>query len=403
MVRFPDDPALAPLLNAIETSTPVEEVPTRVPAELVETARQIEDDTERSRAMLEIARGAILSNQLILAHRALEEGSLAATRVQNRLRHDQLTIEIVALVSLFTETLIREGKYQPVPIEPADPAAIPTAPPLDSRNSIRLARLEWRRAAILAQEIFNPTYRAEYLERLVENMAAGSGRIYTEYVRLPQPESAAETDPSKRRRDQDEFARIADEILVESAALARRIERPIWRNYALVKIAITAGESRQFARGVQIARMAENPEARAQGLLLVAESQCRFGQPEAATETYTEVAAAIARVRQDGLRGVLTGFLVDSLISTGRFEDARACLGLYPTESERFVALSAIAESQGRRNAAASAREWIAREAPPAYRAALLRRVNNGVLEAIEANRANTLPGRELPGADVNR
>ena len=35
----------------------------------------------------------------------------------------------------------------------------------------------------------------------------------------------------------------------------------------------------------------------------------------------------------------MTGFLIDSLIATGRFDDARACIVLYPEESERFVAL----------------------------------------------------------------
>ena len=60
----------------------------------------------------------------------------------------------------------------------------------------------------------------------------------------------------------------------------------------------------------------------------------------------------------------ITGYLVDSLISTGRFEDARACLVLYPTEAERFVALGAIAESQGRRGSADAARDWIARDVP---------------------------------------
>jgi hypothetical protein len=129
--------------------------------------------------------------------------------------------------------------------------------------------------------------------------------------------------------------------------------------------------------------------------LLVAESQCHQHQDEQATQTYQEVVNAIARVQQNGLRGVLTGYLVDSLISTGRFEDARDALVLYPTESERFVALEAIAESQGRRGAAAAAREWIAREARPEYRSALYRRVNSGVLAAIETERSSLYLGRD--------
>ena len=130
--------------------------------------------------------------------------------------------------------------------------------------------------------------------------------------------------------------------------------------------------------------------------ILVAESQCRHSQAEQATKTYAEVAEAVARVEQDGLRGVLTGYLVDSLISTGRFEDARACLVLYPTESERFVAMGAIAESEGRRGSAERAREWIARDAPPAYRPALYRRVNSGVLAAIGNSRQSLFSGRDV-------
>ena len=133
--------------------------------------------------------------------------------------------------------------------------------------------------------------------------------------------------------------------------------------------------------------------------MLVAESQCRQNQDEQATQTYPEVVNAVARVQQNGLRGVLTGYLVDSLISTGRFEDARASLVLYPTESERFVALEAIAESQGRRGAAAAAREWIAREARPEYRSALYRRVNSGVLAAIETERSSLYLGKDVQQA----
>ena len=138
--------------------------------------------------------------------------------------------------------------------------------------------------------------------------------------------------------------------------VCQEIERPIWKNTALERTAINAGESRQYPRAFSIARSIQNAEARSQALILVAESQCRHSPPEEATKTYAEVAEAVARVDQDGLRGVLTGYLVDSLISTGRFEDARACLVLYPTASERFVAMGAIAESEARRGSAERAR-----------------------------------------------
>jgi hypothetical protein len=224
-------------------------------------------------------------------------------------------------------------------------------------------------------------------------MGKDSTRIVIEYV-IGSDRAQADT---VKQTDQEtkEYAKNADDLLVEATQFAAEVERPIWKNQALERTAISAGESRQFERATGIARTIENAEARAQALILVAESQCRHNQDRVATETYSEAADAVARVQQDGLRGVLTGYLVDSLISTGRFEDARACLVVYPTESERFVALGAIAESQGRRGAAAAAREWIASEAPPQYRSALFRRVNNGVLAGIATERSSLYLGRE--------
>ena len=126
-------------------------------------------------------------------------------------------------------------------------------------------------------------------------------------------------------------------------------------------------------------------------MLLLAESQCRTPSStnnEAATASYQAAAEAMATVQQDGLRGVLAGFLIDSLISTGRFDDARACMVLFPELSQRLVALGAVAEAQGRRGAAEAARRWIASEVPEQYRPALYRRVVTGVLWAIDQNRS---------------
>jgi hypothetical protein len=95
----------------------------------------------------------------------------------------------------------------------------------------------------------------------------------------------------------------------------------------------------------------------------------------------------------------MTGFLIDSLIAAGRFDDARACIVIYPEESSRFVALGAVAQAQGRRGLAESARRWIATEAPEAYRPALYRRVVTGVLEAVETERSKEFLGEPAPPA----
>jgi hypothetical protein len=185
---------------------------------------------------------------------------------------------------------------------------------------------------------------------------------------------------------------MADEVLVDAWDVARKIDRLLWKNRAMVVISLKASDSAQYNRGARLARTIENAEARSEALLLLAEAQCRHHEDAAATPTYQAAAEAVASIPQDGLRGVMTGFLIDSLIASGRFEDARACTVIYPEESQRFVALGAIAESQGRRGLAESARRWISTEAAPAYRSALYRRVVTGVLSAIETERSKELP-----------
>ena len=166
------------------------------------------------------------------------------------------------------------------------------------------------------------------------------------------------------------------------------------------EIAVAAGQSDQYDRATEIAAGIENAEARARALVLVAESQARQNQNDAATQSYNLVGQAVSSIQQNGLRGVLTGILIDSLISTGRFEDARASLALYPSDSERFVAMGAIAESQGARRMATQARTWIDNDVPAEYRSTLYRRLSNGVLRSISEDRAREFQGRDL---DENR
>ena len=313
-----------------------------------------------------------------------------------------LIIQLITTTSKLTNELIRPGDSIPLLDDDKKPKGAEALPRLrDPKQSVRLARLEWHRAAVLAGAMFNNGFRSQYLATVAEGMSKDSAAIIDKYVR-PSDRSVMQGEPAKTDpKDAKEFEEIADEFLTEAAEIAARIERPIWKNMALARTAIQASESEQYDRAFSIARSIENAEARAQALLLVAESQCRHQQAEQATRTYSEVAEAVARVDQGGLRKVLTGFLVDSLISTGRFEDARACLVLYPTEPDRFVALGAVAESQGRRGSPDAARAWIAHEVPEAYRSALYRRVNNGILISIQNNRNQTYRDREpltVPG-----
>lgn len=395
-VRFPDDPGIAPFLMLNETGRPAP-LPggLRITPEMIDTAGLISEPGERGRIMLQIARGSILNNQFVLAHRAVQEASTAATQETNDLIHDQLIISIVTVSGLLSDALLREGKPQ-VRLFP-DEVESRAMSRLDGRLAIRTARLQWRRAAHMAAQIRNPTYRSEYMERAVQNMAVGSAVIASDYA-APSPDPRG---PEVSEEDRAAYAEQADDILVEGASLSDQIERPVWRNRAKERLAVSAGESGQYGRATELANLIRNAEARARALVLVGEFQARKGRDEDATRSYSLAAQAVASVQQRGLRGVLVGILVDSLISTGRFEDSRACLVLYPSEAERFVAMGAIAESLGVRRMPDEAREWIDRDVPDEYRSTLYRRLNNGLLRAISEARAREFQGREFSSGPI--
>ena len=266
----------------------------------------------------------------------------------------------------------------------------------DATVLIRTCKLEWKRALYLAEIISNHTYRNEMMYKVAESMASGRASSANEFIIATTPDpsrtqappapaappvAAADAKPPAAaapaavpRRDEaakskpiDTAAlkKAADEVLIESFDAAKKIDRLIWRYRAMARIALLAADSEQYSRGFELARGIENGESRAEAMLLLAEAQARDDQNDGATASYDEAARAVATVQQEGLRGVLAGFVVDSLIASGRFQDARKCIVLYPYQSQRLVALGAIAESQGRRGRADVARKWIAAERFP--------------------------------------
>jgi hypothetical protein len=409
-VTFPDDPALVPFLTLEATGGSADgSAPTLISSDILRDARAIQIPSERSMAFQLIAKGAIYSNQFSIAHQALKEASSAAVRETTPLTHDLRLMAIVTTYTNLTDAVLREGRDaqsldgdlapEPEPMPEPDADAEPLPKKLHGKTAIRMARHEWDRAAFLARRIHNPTNRNEMLFRLVESQALGSVTIASGYGQDDPTLVDAVTPTRTPKVDPAVFTKLADEVLEDAVAVAKKIEWPVWKGKALIRVVMGAADSYQFERGMRIARSIDDPEYRTEALLFLAEAQCRLADqlPESprrdrlnqeATRTYTDVAQAVSEVRQMGLRGVGVGFLVDSLISVGRFDDARACVALYPERYQQFVALGAIAESQGRRGSADAAREWIARDTPDAYKPALYRRVTRGTLDAIEQNRS---------------
>jgi hypothetical protein len=426
-VSFPNDPYLLPFIQLEQGGAAFDKkIPTHITNELLKNARMIATPEERSLALQRLAKGAIASRQLFLAHQLLEEAITATSDVTIPLVRDQRLMTIVETMTLLTDATLLQGrqiinesptldadtKLDPLPKGANDPAVL-----------IRTARLEWKRAVYLAQIIGNPTYRNEMTYKVAENMASGSASIANEFIKTAPPASPSQNPPppapaapkpgeprpsggetprpgatgGSKAADNENYRQTADAILIESFDVAKKIDRLIWKYRAMARIALLAADSQQYSRGFELAKGIANGESRAEAMLLLAEAQARDDQNDGATAAYEEAAKAVATVQQDGLRGVLAGFVVDSLIASGRFQDARKCIVLYPDPAERLVALGAIAHSQGKRGSADAARKWIAAEVPEEFRPILYRHVTTGVLTAIEQNRSKEFIPTEAP------
>ena len=350
-------------------------------------ATQIPSPGDRSLALSRIASTATFSNQLDMAEKSVTAAASAALLIPQGLVRDQRLVSTVAALLELAEARIRDGVDSATPIESAE-NTVPL-PKLDRTKLIRTANEDWKLAADLARKIANPTYRNEMMYRVSDGMGVGSLTIVNDFPRVD--ESATD---KPHPGFNVSYGGLPDQILREAATLASAIERPVWHDRALVSIAATAAQSRQFSRAWEIARMIPQPEVRTDALLKVAENQARKNDPQGATATYKEAALGVASIPLDDPRAVLAGVLIDNLISVGRFDDARASVVLYPDQARKMIALGAIAESMGRRGSAQAALAWINQEVPTDYRSQLFRRVSNGVVSAIVNNRTNREPGK---------
>jgi hypothetical protein len=409
----------------------------RVTDDLFTDARAVNDPGERALALVRIAQTAIFSRQLEDAHIALFEAGPAALVDRDPLiREQRLTAIINALLDLAEARMSEttdvdlgapiDDPLAPKPAAAATPPAVTTppaaAPPAAAVPAIspslekppapaptdpitppqvaalpgppRISRLraalpEWAKAVELAIKIDKATPRTESLFRIVESEAYNSQRLVTDPLRAGGG-TGGRPDPSAL---EPEIRAFVDNLLISASQHAQMIERPIWRDYAAFSIISNAATSSQFTRGFQIARAIQQPEARTNALIRLAEGQALNARPNEATAAYEEAARSVTLIPQEDPRETLVGVLIDSLISFGRFDDARACVPLYSFKSRQLTALLAVAESQGRRNLAGSAREWISKE-DPAFQAQLYRKVNDGILAAIEQNRSKDLSDR---------
>ena len=385
--RGGSDPVVLP--NALPTDPALIE---SFEKRLLPLARQITDPDSRALAMERTARAFILlpGNHFTEAHSALAEGSDAARLLPQGIVRDLRFRQLGLSYILLAEEESRDAISPDNPSDRVDPATYHYREFKDRADRLSKAGDAWQGAIDCAREIISANYRSDLVYRVCDSEAGanGSQAVVNGALQAGEP-----------RRDlagmRDDLKKLADQLLVRAHDHTKDINIVIWRDRALLSIAVSAAASDQFSRGFQIAQAIPQPEFRSDALIRLAESQARRNLAEDATKIYAEAARAVAAIPLEDPRAILASVLIDSLISVGRFDDARSSVAFYPDDLRKLTALGAIAMSQGERDLSSSAFKWIDNEAPPQTREFLHRKVTDGMLSAIEKqlNRGQTLIG----------
>jgi hypothetical protein len=363
-----------------------------IDAQLLDQALRVTEPSERALALERVARSKILSaaysaSKLDEAHEILIHAGNAVIAIPpGNLRDLRLRQLIFAHIQLAEEEL-RQGLVDtPRPLD--QPAEKYPARKFDDRTPwFNKSLVDYGRASELCDYFLSSNYQSDMLFRISESESGSNGSQSIVLIT-----NLADGVRKDLVGQETQLYRVADRALVQSLNIAQKIPLYIWRDRALLTVAAAASTSEQFPRAVEAAKLIPQPEFRADALIRVAEAQARKNWTNDATATYNEAARAVASIPMADPRSTIASVLIDSLIAVGRYQDARSSIVFYPDDERRMNALGAVAQSQGERNLASTARGWIDREAPADWRSVLNRRVNDGMIAAIERRRSQSLP-----------
>jgi hypothetical protein len=363
-----------------------------IDAQLHDQALRVTEPSERALALERVARSKIFSalystKKLDEAHEILIMAGDAALEIPPSILKDLRLRQVVFAQMQLAEEEMRQGLAATATTLEAMPDKFVPRKFADRAPWFEKSIADYRRAAELCTHIQNVDYRSDMLYRLAESESGSNG---SQAIVLTT--NSAEITRRDLVGQETLLYRVADRAIVQSMHSAHKIPLNIWRDRALIAIAAAAATSEQFPRALEAAKMIPQPEFRADALVHVAEAQARKNWTNDATSTYREAATAVASIPMTDPRSTQASVLIDSLISVGRFDDARMTIVFYPDNERRMNALGAVAQSQGERNLTAAARDWINREAPEEWRPFLNRKVNDGMIAAIERRRSQSLP-----------
>jgi hypothetical protein len=378
-LRSPDNPALIPYdfisprrsfgpPRPGEPATPemTPEDLTKVYKQLYDNAMRLTDPEVKIRALDRLARSEIFGNKLEDAVEAIKAaGETAATLPDGTIKNIRL-VSLVTTSTNLSDGLIRESVEEGTE---------------DRYAWVDKAKGVWERAANLSGLITNPDLRSEMMSRVALDISEDAQTIA---AKVSEYEQVNDIDKERKQR----YEQALDELFDLAIEINNRVPMTVWRNEVAEKIATKSALALRFDRAIKAARSIRQNAPRALALSRVAEALARYERVDQATEAFIEASQSASAVKEDSVRHVVAGDIVDRLIALGRFRDARMATYLYGDDESRMKALGAIAENQARRSDPNKAVAWINAEIAPEHRSVLIKRVQDGAVQAIQSNLA---------------
>lgn len=336
--------------------------------QLYENAIRLTDSEVKVRSLDRLARSEIFGGRLDQAIRAVNASFEAARTLPNG------TIKNIRLVSLSTtSTNLTDGLIR----EALEPNVT------NRREWVDKAIKIWRQAGDISGLITNTDLKSEMMSRVAFDISEDAQLIAAKISEYEQTNEVTKEEKAGYETTLDELFDLAIEI-------NQQVPMNVWRNEVAQKIAIKGALAYRFDRALNAARTIKQNAPRALALARVAEALARFNKPDDATRIFIETGEVASMVSEVSVRNVVAGDLVDRLIALGRFRDARMAVYLYEDDDLRIRALGAVAENQARRGLAHHAVDWINNEILPEHRSGLIKRVQDGTLQSIQATSANS-------------
>jgi len=336
--------------------------------QLFNNANRLSNPDIRVRALDRLARSEIFGNKLEEAIRTINAAAQAIDALPDGTVKNVRLVSLVTTSTNLTDSLIRES---------VDPKT------QNRREWVDKAIAIWRQAAELAGKMSNNDLKSEMMSRVSFDISEDAQTIA---AKVDEFALANDLNNDQKKKYEDAL----DELFDLAIEVNERVPMSVWRNEVAQKIAIKSALALRFDRALKAARTIRQNAPRALALARVAEALARFNHPQEATEIFNETGQVAAAVQEVSVRNVVAGDLVDRLIALGRFRDARMAVYLYEDDDLRMRALGAVAENQARRGLAHQAVNWINAEIAPDHRSVLIKRVQDGTLNALQTNVANS-------------